>query len=60
MKKMVMNFFIMLNSVIYSEGKGLFLGGSIYVEESIFGSELLNKNNGYYLVFGNDLNVMDS
>ncbi|MBA5827735.1 hypothetical protein H3259_24100, partial [Escherichia coli] len=53
-KKMTMNSSTTLNSVIYSEGKGLLLGGSTHAEESIFGSEPLNKNNGYYLALGND------
>ncbi|EAD9018015.1 surface-anchored adhesin LapB [Listeria monocytogenes] len=59
-KKMAMNSSTTLNSVIYSEGKGLLLGGSTHAEESIFGSEPLDKNNGYYLALGNDLNVTDS
>ncbi|UHP09146.1 LapB repeat-containing protein [Listeria marthii] len=59
-KKMAMNSSSTLNSVIYSDGKGLLLGGSTHAEESIFGSEPLSKNNGYYLALGSDLSVTDS
>lgn len=59
-KKMVMNSSTTLESVKYSNGKGLLLGGSTRAEESIFGSEPLSVSNGFYLTLGNDLNVTDS
>lgn len=59
-KKMPMTSSTTLNSVKYSDGKGLLLGGSTRGEESVFGSEPLSQNNGYYLALGNDLNVTDS
>ncbi|MBC1472657.1 LapB repeat-containing protein [Listeria seeligeri] len=59
-KKMTMDSSTKINSVKYSAGKGLLLGGSTFGKESIFGNESLTQSNGYYIALGNDLNVTDT